>query len=40
VTALPELALQAGGRGFESHHLHHQHLRAAATSSATVAVES
>jgi hypothetical protein len=27
-------ALQAGGRGFESHHLHHQHPRSATTSRA------
>jgi hypothetical protein len=26
--------LQAGGRGFESHHLHHQHPRSAAPTSA------
>ena len=34
VTSLRDLALQAGGRGFESHHLHHHHPRSAPTSSA------
>jgi hypothetical protein len=29
VATLPDLALQAGGRGFESPHLHHQHERPA-----------
>lgn len=28
-------ALQAGGRGFESHHLHHQQPRSAPTTGAT-----
>ena len=32
--SFPDLALQAGGRGFESHHLHHQHPRSAPASGA------